>query len=85
VMTRADDSLVEPLGLLLRPGETLAIQDEEIPREGARIRRIPTLARHPDGTFARWVTRRVTVGRGEGASGLAFDSAVARHPAAPPA
>ena len=84
MLTRADESPVEPLGLLLRPGEALGIQDEEIPREGARVRRIPTLARHPDGTFARWVTRRVTVGRGEGSSGLAFDSAVARHPAPPP-
>ena len=41
VMTRADDSPVEPLGLLLRPGESLGIRDEEIPREGARVRRVP--------------------------------------------
>jgi hypothetical protein len=83
VMTRPDESLVEPLGVLLRPGDALGIRDEEIPREGARVRRVPTLARRVDGSFARWITRRVTVGRGEGASGLAFDSTVARHPLPP--
>jgi len=36
-----------------------------------------------DGSYARWVSRRVSVGRGEGASGLAFDTTAARKP--PPA
>ena len=38
------------------------------------------LSRGIDGSYLRWITRRVTVGRGEGASGLAFDSTVARKP-----
>ncbi|HEY7131900.1 MAG TPA: hypothetical protein VH440_06590 [Candidatus Limnocylindrales bacterium] len=73
---------VEPLGQLLHP-IPLDIQDEEVPREGVRVRRVPVLARRPDGTYARWIARRVSVGRGEGASGLAFDSAVPRKPSTP--
>jgi hypothetical protein len=69
---------VQPVGVVLRPNEALVIRDEEIPREGVRVRRVPTLARLTDGTAARWMSRRVTVGRGEGASGLVFDSTVAR-------
>jgi hypothetical protein len=70
---------VQPVGVLLRPGEPLVLADEEVPREGVCIRRVPALARRVDGAYVRWVTRRVTVGRGEGASGLAFDTAVRRR------
>ncbi len=73
------DRLVEPLGALLKPGAPLVLADEEVPREGVNVRRVPALARHADGTYARWITRRVTVGQGEGASGLAFDSAIRRQ------
>jgi hypothetical protein len=69
---------VEPVGILLQPGAQLDVQDEEIPREGRRVQRIPVLARRVDGTYDRWIARRASVGRGEGASGLAFDSAIAR-------
>ncbi len=79
-----EGELVEPLGVLLRPGEALMVQDEEVPREGVRVRRVPTLARRLDGSYARWITRRVTVGRGEGASGLAFDLTVERTPETQP-
>ena len=72
------DQLVEPVGVTLRPSESMAIRDEEIPREGALLRRVPTLTRRIDGSYARWITRRVMVGRGEGSSGLAFDSTIAR-------
>jgi hypothetical protein len=78
-----DDQPVEPLGVVLRPGKAMALRDEEIPREGVRLRRVPTLARRVDGSYTRWITRRVTVGRGEGSSGLAFDVTVARTPLAP--
>ncbi len=70
---------VEPLGVLLRPGQPLVLRDEEVSREGLRVRRVPTLARGIDGSYLRWTTRRVTAGRGEGASGLAFDSTVAQR------
>ena len=74
------DGLIEPLGTLLRPGLPQRVRDEEVTREGVRVRRIPTLARQADGTYQRWITRRVGTGRGEGSSGLAFDSTVARRP-----
>lgn len=77
------DQLIEPVGVVLRPGEAMSLRDEEVPREGVRLRRVPTLARRVDGSYARWITRRVTVGRGEGASGLAFDTTIARSAPSP--
>ncbi len=69
-MTDTDMSL----GLILSP-TPLTVQDEEVPREGLRVRRVPALARGTDGRYLRWITRRVSVGRGEGWSGLAYDGA----------
>jgi hypothetical protein len=63
------------LGVLLRP-VPLTIRDEEVPRAGVRVRRVPALARAADGRYLRWVGRRTSVGRGEGSSGLAYDSAL---------
>lgn len=71
---------VLPRGLLLRP-TPLTIQDEELAREGVRVRRVPALARHADGRYERWIGRRVSVGRGEGSSGLGFDWAIPRQTA----
>ena len=81
-MLRSDQP-VEPVGVSLRPSESMSIRDEEIPREGALLRRVPTLTRRIDGSYIRWITRRVMVGRGEGSSGLAFDSTIARSAANP--
>ncbi len=78
-----NDQPVLPLGVLLTPGKPLTVQDEEIPREGVRLRRVPALTRRADGSYVRWTSRRVVIGRGEGASGLAFDSAVRRVPPPP--
>jgi hypothetical protein len=75
---------VLPLGVLLTPGQPLTVQDEEIPREGIRLRRVPELSRRADGAYVRWTARRTSVGRGEGASGLAFDSAIRRVTLRPP-
>jgi hypothetical protein len=73
----------EPHGVLLRPGQPLTLHDEEIPREGVTVRRVPVLARRADGRYARWIARRVGVGRGEGASRLAFDTATVRDTPTP--
>jgi hypothetical protein len=62
------------LGLLLS-STPLTIRDEEIPREGLHVRRVPALARAADGRYLRWIAYRVSVGRGEGWSGLAYDGA----------
>ena len=51
--------------------------EEEVPRAGLRISRLPAIARWLDGTPHAWVSRRVSAGRGEGSSGLQFDVAVA--------
>jgi hypothetical protein len=63
----------KPKGRLLSPDTSL--HEEEVPREGVRVTRVPHVARTADGKRVRWVARRVSVGRGEGSSGLAFDSA----------
>jgi hypothetical protein len=71
---------VAPLGKLLNAPETKVIKDAEIPREGVVVKRQPSMTRRADGTYVRWTTRRVGVGRGEGASQLAFDWARSRKP-----
>lgn len=73
-MTERDESL----GQLLHP-MPFNLQEEEVPREGVIARRVPALIRTAEGRYVRWMTRRVTVGRGEGSSGLAFDSALKRR------
>ncbi len=52
----------------------LSIYEEEIPREGIRVTRHYQLARWLDGATHLWVGRRKVVGRGEGSSGLRFDT-----------
>jgi hypothetical protein len=69
-MTDTDESV----GRLLDP-TPFTLQEEEVPREGVRVRRVPALLRTTDGRRVRWIARRVSVGLGEGASGLAFDGA----------
>ncbi|WP_433684661.1 hypothetical protein [Nocardia sp. CA-119907] len=69
------------LGRLLTGPEHAVLEDAEVPREGIVVRRIPTMARLRDGSYALWTARRIAVGRGEGHSGLAFDSTLPRHPA----
>jgi hypothetical protein len=71
---------IAPTGRLLNEPGMRRIKDAEVPREGVVVRRTPSLTRRADGTYVRWTTRRVTVDRGEGASRLAFDSAISRKP-----
>lgn len=75
----ADGTLNAPLGRLLNSAAVRVLKDAEVPREGVFVRRQPSLARQADGRYVRWTTRRISVGRGEGASRLSFDSAVARR------
>ena len=63
-----------PLGRLLEPGRPLRIFEEEVPRAGARISRSWQYARWSDGSAHLWIGRQKNAGRGEGASGLHFDS-----------
>jgi hypothetical protein len=79
ILTRTtQDGHVEaqpPLGRLLAP-EPLRIWQEELPREGALIRRRWVAARSADGRLHTWSTRQKKTGRGEGSSGLQFDEAL---------
>ena len=76
-LPRIQDGIVEgilkPQGLILDPGHELFLQDEEVPREGARVTRSYQYSRWVDGSTHLWIGRRKRPGRGEGSSGLRFD------------
>ena len=65
---------VHALGRILEPGNELSLCEEEVPREGVRVTRSYQFTRWIDGSSHFWVGRRKGVGRGEGSSGLRFDS-----------
>jgi hypothetical protein len=68
---------LRPRGRLLAPmvrSPEVLLREDEVPREGARVTRAYQLARWIDGTMFLWLGRRKTVGRGEGSSGLHFDT-----------
>jgi hypothetical protein len=67
-------------GVLLEPDVSpWYFHEEEVPSEGLRVRRVPSIARWLDGTPYAWLSRRVGTGAGEGSSGLQFDIAVPPH------
>ncbi|PSJ37666.1 PA14 domain-containing protein [Allosphingosinicella deserti] len=74
-LASADGVPIAPLGRTLEPGRRLDIYEEEIPRAGARVTRSWQLARGVDGHPCLWMGRRKQPGRGEGSSGLVFDTA----------
>jgi hypothetical protein len=66
----------DPRGKILQPqglAGAYQIREEEVPREGTRVARTIRCSRWVDGTTHVWVSRRRSVGRGEGSSGLRFD------------
>jgi hypothetical protein len=67
---------IPPVGRVLEPEvKQYVVFEEEVPREGIRISRIPALCRSVDGRTHVWTSRRRTIGRGEQSSGLSFDAA----------
>lgn len=71
------DGVSEPVrarGRILEPGQELSLFEEEVPREGMRVTRSYQFTRWIDGSSHFWVGRRKGIGRGEGSSGLKFDS-----------
>lgn len=70
-VTPAEGEILTP-----QPGQPLEIYEEEIPREGVRVTRTYQLTRWYDGSTHLWMGRRKEIGRGEGSSGLRFDSAL---------
>ncbi len=74
---RVDETwgFVKAQGRILNPdADRLALFEEEVPREGIRVTRSYQLTRWHDGSTHLWVGRRKRVGRGEGSSGLRFDT-----------
>lgn len=72
----------QPRGLLLRadpsaPAEddVLRLAEEEVPRSGIVVRRILQVGRTADGGTVIWLGRDKRSGRGEGSSGMRFDTA----------
>ena len=61
-------------GRVLEPQVRLLINEEEIPREGARVVRRFQSARGADGRLHVWVGLRKGPGRGQGSSSLEFDT-----------
>ncbi|WP_373414799.1 hypothetical protein [Ensifer aridi] len=70
---RLTEDEVNPAKGILISRTPYDIMDEEVPREGIRVVRVPSLARAADGSYLRWISRRVESGRGEAFSGLAND------------
>jgi hypothetical protein len=70
---------VEPQGRILNDPAHARLAEEEVPRAGVRVQRVPVVSRDGGGggggggNYRSWVFRRATAGRGEGRSGLAFD------------
>ena len=64
-------------GRILSP-VPLDVFEEEVPREGVVVRRVPSLVRDDQGKLRRWIARRVSVARGEASSSLGWDRALRR-------
>ena len=65
-----------PKGRLLEPDRELLLFEEEMSREGARLTRTYQYARWIDGSTHLWIGRRKAPDRGEGSSGLQFDTII---------
>jgi hypothetical protein len=63
-----------PLGRILTPGQRLVFPEETVSRAGERVTRHFQNTRWIDGGSLLWMGRRRRPGRGEGSSGLRFDS-----------
>jgi hypothetical protein len=68
-----------PLGRILRPASApsgpYTLLEEEVPREGVKVRRLVVRTRWIGGKSYLWVERRRSFGTGESQSGLQFDQA----------
>jgi hypothetical protein len=85
-----DENLVaatfHPRGWLLRSdptaplaGDPLLLEEEEVPRIGATLKRKFQYARSSDGRSWLWIGRSKTAGRGEARSALRYDVAIKRE------
>ena len=70
-----------PFGRVLRPpavvaGQAYVLREEEVPREGVRVRRVLVRTRWVDGKTHLWLERHRGVAGAETAAGLRFDQAL---------
>jgi hypothetical protein len=72
--TDGSQATVHAQGRILESDQQLSLLEEEFPREGVRVTRSYQFTRWIDGSSHLWIGRRKGVGRGEGSSGLQFDS-----------
>jgi hypothetical protein len=70
-----DLEMSSPRSSVLQELRGKVIPEEEVPSAGIVVRRRWFLARSADGGRHAWAARSVSIGRGEGASGLRFDVA----------
>jgi hypothetical protein len=67
-----------PSGRILKPqkpgSNPYRVREEEVDRTGTRVSRMVCRARWLDSSTHVWIARRRQIGRGEGSSGLKFDS-----------
>ena len=70
---RLPNQTTQPFGAVLAGAAPFFVNEEEVPRAGKMVTRSFQRTRLRDGKVVTWLGRRVTVGKGEGASGLAFD------------
>jgi hypothetical protein len=68
------NTVAPPRGRILGVPGPLFVRDEEVPRAGAHVTIAYQYARWIDGNSHLWRGRRKLSGRGEGSSGLRFDS-----------
>jgi len=64
----------QPLGVVLDVPAPYFVAEEEVPRAGRKVTRAFQRARWIDGRTFLWIGRAAPFGRGEGSSGLAFDT-----------
>jgi hypothetical protein len=74
IETDGERRRINPRGVVLGGEGDLRIAEEEVGREGAVVERSFQFARWFDGRSLVWIGRRKHAGRGEGASGLRFDT-----------
>ena len=72
--TDGTQDTVRAQGRVLESSQNLSLFEEEVPREGVRIAWSYQSTRWIDGSSHLWIGRRKGIGRGEGSSGLRFDS-----------
>ena len=70
----ANPPTVSPRGVVLTPGKMLVLRDQAVPRSGVRVQRYARRARWIDGSTYCWMARRIVSGKGQGSSGLGFDT-----------